>query len=107
MSTDEPNVAYPKLYGAPAYARPTAPVDVTPRPVHTDDLPLEAQQTEEEREIASTLPAREYAAVRTEGHGHRGGANGSTADGLDGRGGLLGRPFRLRALAGRLLGGDR
>ena len=47
MSLDEQHVALPKLYGAPAYARPAAPVDLTPRPFDPDELPLEMDQTPE------------------------------------------------------------
>ena len=50
MSIDEQHVALPKLYGAPAYARPPAPVAVTPRPFDPDDLPIEADQNEDELE---------------------------------------------------------
>ena len=55
MSIDEQHVALPKLYGAPAYARPAATVDPTPRPFDPDELPLEAVMTDEERDIAAEL----------------------------------------------------
>jgi hypothetical protein len=42
LTNEEHHVALPKLYGAPAYARPNRPVDETPRPLDEDDLPLEA-----------------------------------------------------------------
>ena len=61
MAMDEQHVALPKLYGAPAYARPAAIVDETPRPFDPDDLPIEADMTDEEREIAASLPAHAYA----------------------------------------------
>ncbi len=58
---DRVHVALPKLYGAPAYARPPVvavqPVD---RPFDPDELPLEAELTREERDIVSQLPARSY-----------------------------------------------
>ena len=101
MSIDEQHVALPKLYGAPAYARPTAPVDVSPRPFDPDDLPIEAFQSEDEREFASSLPARAWApggVMVTHGSAT------STANG-DGDA-LKPRPFTLRKIAGRLLGGD-
>ena len=62
MSIDEQHVALPKLMGAPAYARP-APVAVAtvPRPFDPDELPIEALMTEEDREFASSLPARAWA----------------------------------------------
>ena len=49
------HVAMPKLMGAPAYARPPRLVDETPRPLHPDDLPLEAERTPEEHELASVI----------------------------------------------------
>ena len=104
MSIDEQHVALPKLYGAPAYARPAPIVAVSPRPFDPDDLPIEAFQTEDERELVSGLPAHTWSA-----NGHRDGSDGS-ADG-DGRGpsddhGLRPRPLRLRSIAGRFIGGD-
>ena len=99
MSIDEQHVALPKLYGAPAYARPAAPVELTPRPFDPDELPLEMEQTPEERRYASSLPARAY------------GTNGAYAMALEngngnGHDGLQARPFSLRAIAGKLLGGN-
>ena len=61
MALDEQHVALPKLYGAPAYSRPSAPVEVAERPLDPDDLPIAAFQTDEEREIAETLAGRPYA----------------------------------------------
>src|SRR5204863_4883936 len=40
MSTDEEHVAHPRLYGAPAYARPPSSVVTTPLPLDPDDLPI-------------------------------------------------------------------
>lgn len=105
MSIDEQHVALPKLYGAPAYARPAPIVAVSPRPFDPDDLPIEAFQTDDERELASSLPAHAWAP---------GGAiidrDRRDADGRDGQPrhsqGLQPRPLRLRSIAGRLLGGD-
>lgn len=105
MSIDEQHIALPKLYGAPAYARPAPSVAVAPRPFDPDDLPIEALQTDDERELASSLPARAW-------------APGGTVIGLDdsppggdgadaaGNASLQPRPLRLRSIAGRLLGGD-
>ena len=96
MAIEEQHVALPKLYGAPAYARPPRPTVVTDRPFDPDDLPIEAAQTDEERELAESLPARSYAP---------GGAHlrlvdpaGSDAPSLNPR------PLSLRSLAGRILG---
>jgi hypothetical protein len=56
VSIDEQHIALPKLYGAPAYARPAAPVAVGPRPFDPDELPIEAFRTDEEHELVSGLP---------------------------------------------------
>jgi len=95
VALDEQHIALPKLYGAPAYARPVIVVPVTPRPFNPDDLPIEAVQTDEEREIASSLPAHAYApgGARTDRHGR-----------YDDEPSLRPRPLSLKALAGRILG---
>src|SRR4029079_9613709 len=54
LAIDEQHVALPKLYGAPAYARPPRPAVDTPRPFEHDDLPIEAVRTDEERDLLST-----------------------------------------------------
>ena len=96
MALDEQHIALPKLYGAPAYARPTIVVPVAERPFDPDDLPIEAVQTAEEREIASSLPAHLYAP---------GGSRGKTdRRGRDDEPTLRPRPLSLKALAGRILG---
>ena len=96
MAIEEQHVALPKLYGAPAYARPEPRVVLSPRPFDPDDLPIEAVQTVEERELAIALPARSYAPGGA--HLHLVDANG------DGAPALNPRPLSLRALAGRILG---
>ena len=59
MATDEEHVAHPRLYGAPAYARP--PSIVAPTIVlDPDDLPLAIHQTTEEQEVAERLLAAPY-----------------------------------------------
>ena len=100
MAIDEQHVALPKLYGAPAYARPTVVVETAPRPFDPDDLPIAAVMTDEERDLAAKLPAYAYAPG-----GH---AGSERAERGDGRGGprLNPRPLSLRALAGRLLRQD-
>jgi hypothetical protein len=96
VALDEQHIALPKLYGAPAYARPTVVVEVTERPFDPDDLPIEAVQTDEERELAASLPAHVYAP---------GGSRGRSDKGRHDDGpGLRPRPLSLRALAGRILG---
>ena len=97
VSFDENYVALPKLYGAPAYARPPATVVVTPRPYDPDQMPLEVFQTDEEMTFAAHLPARAYASAGDQGD--------QRSDGNQ-PGGLRPRLFNLRAIAGRLLGGD-
>jgi hypothetical protein len=98
LAIDEQHVALPKLYGAPAYARPprqvTAEVD---RPFDPDDLPIEVLQTPEEREIAAALPAHTYAP---------GGHIASPPTAGTGTPTLQPKPLSLKALAGRILGGD-
>lgn len=97
MSIDERPVALPKLYGAPAYARPPIKVQPTPRPFDPDLLPLQVYQSEDERRYAERLPAHAY--------GSEGGHRGAGTQG-DSNGRLRPRLFSLRAIAGRLLGGD-
>ena len=96
MALDEQphHIALPKLYGAPAYARPPRLVADTPRPFDPDDLPIEAAMTEEDRVIASSLPAHAYAPGGRLATDPR-----SLADPQ-----LTPRPLSLRTLAGRLLG---
>src|SRR3954451_8136412 len=48
VAIDEQHVALPKLYGAPAYARPPRPSAETPKPFDPDDLPIEAVRSDEE-----------------------------------------------------------
>ena len=101
MSIDEQHVALPKLYGAPAYARPAPVAVASPRPFDPDDLPIEAHQSDDERALASSLPAHAWAP---------GGTILPTGDASDGtapaEAKLVPRPLRLRSIAGRLLGGD-
>ena len=96
MAIDEQHVALPKLYGAPAYARPPRPAEEVPKPFDPDDLPIAALQTQDERVLVESLPARAYAP-----------GGGVILGEPQERGHALGRlnprPFRLRALAGRFL----
>jgi hypothetical protein len=107
----DPYFALPALYGAPAYARAPKPVLESERPLDPDDLPIAAEQTDDERALAQTLQASGsyqlsgglgpagigYGAL-TGSSGSRGskGANGSNGDGVGGR------RFNLRALTDRL-----
>ena len=111
MSIDEQHIALPKLYGAPAYARPAGAVATTPRPFDPDDLPIEAVQTDEERELAASLPARAWAPggdpVMTTGNGTTTASSSTTTNGNSATDtGLQARSFKLKGIAGKLLGGD-
>jgi hypothetical protein len=101
VSIEEQHVALPRLYGAPAYARPPTAASTAVRPFDPDDLPIEAFQTEEDRAFAATLPARAWAPGGTiiDGsggdHAHRVGSRP-----------IPGRQLKLRSLAGKLLRQD-
>jgi hypothetical protein len=60
MSADDEHVAHPRLYGAPAFARPPSSITPTERPLDPDDLPLAVEQTPEERAVAEQLLAAPY-----------------------------------------------
>lgn len=78
--------ALPKLYGAPAYARPPVlSVNPVERPFDPDDLPLEAERTKEDAELISQLQPHPYEKVAVSPAGS-GGKSGS----------LHARAFRLR-----------
>jgi hypothetical protein len=100
--------AMPNLVGAPAYARPLTPSATTPRPFDPDDLPLEVDQTDEERAFAASLPARAYAPGGIGVRPHEETADGADpgeAEAPDGEPRLHPRPLRLKGIAGGLLGG--
>jgi hypothetical protein len=90
LDVDEEYIAHPRLYGAPAYARPPAAVAPTRLPLDPDDLPIEADQTAQERRLAEKLLARPYQSVSP---------GGPSRD--EPR--LEPRPLLLRAVAGRIL----
>jgi hypothetical protein len=89
MYPDEEHVAHPRLYGAPAYARPPLQVTATARPLDYDDLPIAVYQTPEEREIAEQLLASPYSVAE-----HPVAEAASQPEP---------RPLRLGSLAGKLL----
>jgi hypothetical protein len=95
VSIDEQHVALPKLYGAPAYARPPSYGSMADRPFDPDDLPIEAFQTEEDRAFAAELPARAWAPG--------GVALDRRSDSRRDEPRLHGRQLSLRAIAGKLL----
>jgi hypothetical protein len=84
------HMAMPRLLGAPAYARPPRMTLLeTPRPFDPDDLPLEAERTDEEQQLA-----RAYASSGpSSSNGHGGGSLRPSSSG------------GLRGIAARLLGG--
>lgn len=108
MSIDEQHVALPKLYGAPAYARPAAAVaEAVPRPFDPDDLPIQALMSDDERKWAASLPARAWApgggiADASDGKNH----SQHGQNGRDGEPSLRPRQLSLRSIAGKLLGGN-
>ncbi len=88
MNEDRGLGAMPKLYGAPAYARPVVvPVAPVDRPVDPDDMPLEAAREPEDPEFVGQLEPRPYEDVAT-AEPPPAPADASTQ--------LHGRPFRLR-----------
>jgi hypothetical protein len=92
VSIEEQHVALPKLYGAPAYGRPSRPAAEAPRPFDPDELPIEAFMTDDERAIAATMPGR---------------TDGGSGDGSNGHMPTIqARPFSIRGLAGRILKQD-
>ena len=96
VSMDEfpQHVALPKLYGAPAYARPAAAVAHTPRPVNPDDLPIMASMTDDEVQLLAALPAWDGRVPATPGGG------GDGAEPPDPTSGS--RAFSIRAFTGRI-----
>jgi hypothetical protein len=87
---DDEHVAHPRLYGAPAYARPPLTVTPTALPISPDDLPLAAAQTPEEQALAAALEERPYLVARPPDPAP------TAPDGPP-------HPLLLRALAGRIL----
>jgi hypothetical protein len=103
VSIDEQHVALPRLYGAPAYARPPRSAATLDRPFDPDDLPIEAFQSEEDRAFAASLPARAWAPG---GVPMDGSDDARAHDGGRSRPRLHGKPLSLRSIAGRLLKSD-
>lgn len=60
MYPEDEHVAHPRLYGAPAYARPPQRIAPTALPLDPDDLPIAIEQTPEERAIAEELLSRPF-----------------------------------------------
>jgi hypothetical protein len=99
VSNDEHYVALPKLYGAPAYARPPRPVaEAIPLPPDPDDLPLEAFRGLDDVDQPETADPE---AGSPNGNGS---GNGRHAIPDDGGPLLEPRPFSIRSL-GRFITG--
>jgi hypothetical protein len=96
---EEHHIALPKLYGAPAYARPPRVAPISPRPLNMDDLPIEAVQSDDERALVASLPPGADDVIGARDRTGRLAAGNATADSM-----LEPRPLSLRALAGRILG---
>jgi hypothetical protein len=93
VNDDRGHVALPKLYGAPAYARPPLlPVSPVERPFDPDDLPLESERDGEAQLVMSQPPAN--------GHGEAAATSAPIPATGNGPIRFLGRPIRLR-LPGR------
>jgi hypothetical protein len=97
----------PKLYGAPAYARPpVVGVDPTQRPFDPDDLPLESQRTEFDQQLVAELGVaygtgngnHEQVPGAESGHAGQAAGAGNGHDGqASGRSAILrARPFTIR-----------
>jgi len=104
----DPYFALPGLYGAPAYSRPPRLVPETERPLNPDDLPIAADQTDEERAVAALLQAsgsfRPGDHVLRDWNGQRASLEAASDNG-NGAGGA--RRFSLRALTHRISPRDR
>lgn len=95
----DPYFAFPKLYGAPAYARPPRVVPESERPFDPDDLPIAAEMTDEERAVASRLESS--ATYQLVPQPSTSSADGASS-GLGGHGNGASRSrFTLRGLTGR------
>ena len=114
MNDDRGYGAMPKLYGAPAYARPPVlPVNPTQRPFDPDSLPLEAERALEDPSFFAALEAHASGQAATVRVDEPGDARPLPADpgpdpdpdGAETTVRLLGLPFRLR-LPGRGRGDD-
>jgi hypothetical protein len=128
MVSEEQHMALPRLYGGPAYSRPPRPVEVLARPFDPDELPLEADRTDDDIALVNELNGATWApasAAPVKAKARRGRAakeaarqaaaqaavpagvaqgSGTTPEGESA--GLQGRPFSLRGL-GRIFGSDR
>lgn len=98
----DPYFALPKLYGAPAYARPPKVVPDTERPINPDDLPIAAEQTDDERAVAQAIHASGSYRAGGAGMYAAGAAHGPLHDQNGSGDEVSGRRFSLKALTDRL-----
>jgi len=124
--SEEQHLALPHLYGAPAYSRPPRAVELVVRPFDPDELPIEADRTDDDALLLAELtgniwtpPPTARPKPRKRLHVGRSSRESSveeavavavaaTQPGPEGpiaEPGLEGRPFRLRSL-GRIFGSD-
>jgi hypothetical protein len=93
VNDDRGHGAMPKLYGAPAYARPrNAGVETSSKPFDPDDLPIESQRTDVDQQLVEDLAASSYAPAATDSRpasadtgGQPGDSNGTFTFRLPGR----------------------
>ncbi|MDQ2965539.1 MAG: hypothetical protein M3R57_06800 [Chloroflexota bacterium] len=97
MAKEVKHLALPRLYGAPATARPAPVAKEAPRPFDPDQMPIVADLTDDEREFVQTLPPHAF----LPGGGY---ILGSEDRGRDGGPKRRRMPFFLRALTSRLFG---
>ena len=90
------HLALPKLYGAPAYARPSVPHAPIERPFDPDDLPLVNAMSGEDLEVPEPAPAAD--------RGVPGPAPAADREepGSAPKPELTARPFSLRAIVDRI-----
>ena len=125
--SEEQHLALPHLYGAPAYSRPPRAVEQVVRPFDPDELPIEADRTDDDALLLAELTGNPWAPppnAKPKQHKrlHIGRAPREVAveepvavavaaaapaspEGPTAQPSLEGRPFRLRSL-GRIFGSD-
>jgi hypothetical protein len=85
VNDDRGHGAMPKLYGAPAYARPrTAGVETFSKPFDPDDLPIESQRMDVDQQLDDELGSSAYAPVATDSDPSSADTGDRAADGKGG-----------------------
>lgn len=91
------HVALPKLYGAPAYARPpVVAANPVPRPIDPDDLPLLAELSADDPDPLEIPPIAPTEVELPDGSPHEVGIEPPPVEAI------RPRPFSIRELAERL-----